>query len=163
MDILNRIGKKKTAFAAAAILLFGVVLMLVPSGGETEKDGASESCIEVSTYTEKLEEKICALCSQVDGVGSVRVLLTLECSSELVYAEKKNESSGSDSSSYSSDYIIIESKDGTSPVTVTEIYPRIRGVAVVCDGGDTPRVKTKLISLLSAALGISTNKISVSA
>ncbi len=162
MDILKRFGKRRSAFVIAAAMLIGIVMLLLPSGKEESSDGATELELNVTTYTERLEEKIRALCSEVDGVGNVSVLVTLDCASEKVYAERRDESSGSGSSSYSSDYIIIENKNGTSPVTVTEIYPRIRGVAVVCDGGDTPRVKTKLVSLLSAALGIATSRISVS-
>lgn len=38
----------------------------------------------------------------------------------------------------------------------------IKGVAVICQGGNDPRVQAEVVRLLSAALGLSTNRIYVS-
>ena len=46
---------------------------------------------------------------------------------------------------------------------IKEIYPEIRGIAVVCDGGNNPVIKEQLVSILSALFGINTNRISVAA
>ncbi len=162
MKLSEQIKSKKHLALVAALLTVGVLFLLVPNDGTKKNEDTSRTLVEVSTYTEKLESRLCELCSHMSGVGEVRVFVTLECGSETVYAENRSESYDSTLSSYTSDYLIIDKGDGTSPVSVKEIYPQIRGVAVVCDGGDIPRVKTKLISLLSASLGIPTSKISVS-
>jgi len=143
------------------MILVGVLLLLFPAEKKEVTAPETDSLITVSTYTEKIEEKIRSLCAAVEGAGNVRVLVTLDCSSELVYADNRKETVDATGTSYSSDYLIIEDKNEKSPVTVREIYPKIRGVAVVCDGGDVPTVKAKLTELLSAALGISTGHISV--
>lgn len=161
MEILKKLSSKKGNLVIAALVLVGVLLILFPTDREESKSETADNLVTVSTYTEKLEEKIQSLCTAVDGVGGVRVLVTLDCGSEFVYADNRTEDVDDAGSSYTSDYLIIEDKNGTSPVTVTEIYPKIRGVAVVCDGGDAPTVKTKLTKLLAAALGISTSRISV--
>lgn len=162
MDILKKLNGKKGSAVIAVLAVLGVILIMFPKGDTESKASKADTYVQITTYTEKLEEKIRSLCSAVDGAGNVRVLVTLECSSEFVYADNRTESVDSAGSSYSSDYLIIEDKNGTAPVTLTEIYPKIRGVAVVCDGGDLPAVKSKLTGLLSAALGISTSRISVS-
>ena len=38
----------------------------------------------------------------------------------------------------------------------------IKGVAVICQGGNDPRVQAEVVRLLSAALGLGTNRIYVS-
>lgn len=161
MKLPTQIKDKKRIAVLAALLLIGTLILLLPNGESHTADDSVQS-LEVSTYAEKLESRLCELCSHMSGVGEVRVLVTLECGSETVYAENRTENFDSTSSAYSADYLIIESGDGETPVTVKQIYPQIRGVAVVCDGGASPSIKAKLISLLSAALGIPTSKISVS-
>lgn len=162
MELIKKLKDKKGSFIIASLILVGILLLLLPSKSASEEETVKGQTIsEITTYTEKLEERIHSLCSAVSGTGNVTVLVTLECGSEFVYANNRTEELGENSSAYSSDYLIIENKNGSEPVTVTEIYPKIRGVAVVCDGGENAAVKEKLTRLLSAALGISTSRISV--
>ena len=39
--------------------------------------------------------------------------------------------------------------------------PRVRGVAVLCKGGDDPAVRAEIVQLVSAVLGIGTHRIYV--
>ena len=142
--------------------VIGLILLLF-SGGGAEKKTDNDDYRSVVSYTEKLENRVRELCLSVEGVNEVSVLLTLESGSEFVYADNIKDESREDGRSYTSDYIIIEKDDGTSPVVTCEIYPKIRGVAVVCNGGDKPALQKKLTELLSAALGISSGKIRISA
>jgi stage III sporulation protein AG len=61
-----------------------------------------------------------------------------------------------------SEYVIVNGGDGEEPVLISELYPRVRGVAVVCTGGKNAEVKNRVTELIAAALGISVNKIAVS-
>lgn len=153
-----KINRKMILMICAAAV--GLVLLLYPSGEADSAEGDGYKA--VTSYTERLEERIRKLCLSVDGVSKADVLVTLECGSEYVYADNVSSTRSDGGSDYTSDYLIVESEDGTSPVTVTEIYPRIRGVAVVCSGGDSVNIQKKLTELLSAALGIGTNKIKIS-
>jgi stage III sporulation protein AG len=87
------------------------------------------------------------ICDKVAGVSNVSVLLTLESSNEYVYAEN---SSGA--SVY--DYLVINGKDGEEPVLIKEIYASVRGIAIVCDGGDSAKIKATLTELLSSAFNL---------
>ncbi|MBR5447809.1 MAG: hypothetical protein IKV40_05230 [Clostridia bacterium] len=143
--------------------LLGVILLVFTGGADTDTSDNAEYASVIS-YTEKLEDRVKTLCLAVDGVDEVSVLLTMESGSEFVYADNiKEDVNGQDSRSYTSDYLIIEKDDGTAPVVTCEIYPRIRGVAVVCNGGDKPALQKKLTELISAALGISSGRIRISA
>lgn len=142
-------------------ILIGILLIIFPTGdGKKENTEDVDDYFRVSSYTESLEERIRQLCLSVDGIDNVSVLLTLESGTEHVYADNVKETTGS-SNSYSSDYLVINNGSGTEPVPITEIYPKIRGVAVVCDGGDEATVQVKLTELLSAALGLASSRIKI--
>ena len=139
-------GKKLLLLCVAAA---GVVLLItggIFGGGEVER----EEYTDVGFYTQYLEGRICEIIEKIDGVDEAVVFLTLDCSSEYVYRDDG-----------ASDFLILSGGDGEEAVRLCEIYPRVRGIAVVCTGGDLPRIKETVTELLSAALGLSYNKIKV--
>ncbi len=157
---LSELIGKKQLFILIVCGVIGVILILFPFG-KTSAD-AEDKKITVTSYTEKLEKRVKELCLAVDGVEKVEVLLTLESGSEYVYADNiKEEREDGKSWSYTSDYLIVNNGNGTSAVPVTEIYPKIRGVAVVCNGGGSAALQKKLTELLSAALGIPASRIKI--
>ncbi len=155
-------GKRWLAIAAAAAA--GLILLSYRAvSHKTEKKEGNPGFYEVSYYTENLEERIAGLCRASGGVGEVSVFLTLESGSEYVYATNSDQKEGANGDySGSREYLIVTADGSSSPVQVTEIYPKVRGVAVVCSGGDSPEIKKRLTELLSAALGIPSNRIRVS-
>ena len=42
---------------------------------------------------------------------------------------------------------------------ITRTYPSVSGIGIVCEGGGDASVRSQLLSLLSAAYGIGSNKI----
>lgn len=143
--------------AGILLIVFGGI---IPSN--TAKNSTSEEgYYEVSFYTETLEKKIESLCMSISGITEAEVLLTLDCSTEYVYAQNEHRSGNGGNESYSTDYLILNQGDEDSTVLLMEVYPKIRGIAVVCTGGNDGVVQQTVIDLLSAALGISTNRIKV--
>ena len=61
-----------------------------------------------------------------------------------------------------SDYVIINADDNDKGLLLKTIEPKIRGVAIVCDGGNNELVQQQIYSAVSAVLNISTSKISIS-
>ncbi|MCL2071664.1 MAG: hypothetical protein FWH07_05455 [Oscillospiraceae bacterium] len=90
----------------------------------------------VTDYEKQLEKELERAISAIDGVGELTIMVTLDSISETVYSER-----------------------GTGVRTV--ITPRVRGVAIICDGGGDIVVKQKIVELVSRVLGISTMRISV--
>lgn len=159
-ELLKNKKQVLTVVVAAAL---GLILLLFPTDKKETAEGITSTSVEVTSYTEKLETRVRDICLAVEGVDKVSVLLTLESGSEYVYADNiKEEKHKEGSSGYTSDYLLVDSGDGEAPVLVREIYPRIRGVAVVCTGGDDAVMQKKLTELLSAALGLSANRIKIS-
>lgn len=138
-------------------VLLGIILLLWSNRIPQEKP-ASASEYTVQYYTEILEQRITDLCTSISGIQEATVLLTLESGSEYVYAQN-TAASGQDTGAW--DYVIIQQGEGEEAVMVTEIYPKVRGVAVVCTGGDSSAVRQTITELLSASLGISSNRIRV--
>jgi len=95
-----------------------------------------------------LENKIEDFLKKVEGIKEVKAIVTLDTSEEKVYAQN---SSGLD-------YILTN--DG-SPISITEIYPTVRGVAIACTNGDSDKIKMKITEIISAYLGISSNRIKI--
>ncbi|MBQ4066826.1 MAG: hypothetical protein IJD22_04175, partial [Clostridia bacterium] len=98
------------------------------------------------------------LLAEASGVGEARVIVTLDSSAESIMAQN----SSATESSVSVDYVIVSKGSDEEAVPLCEIYPRVRGVAVVCTGGSNAEVKERVTMLIASALGISTNKIAVS-
>lgn len=138
--------KHKSKIIISLLAVFGIVLILLGSTGfRAEKSSNSFS---PSTYTAELEKKLESFLKNVDGIDNVDVIVTLDISNERVYA--KNEGSY--------DYILSSSGD---PISIAEIYPYVRGVAVACTNGQSDNVKKEITELISCYLGISTNRIKI--
>lgn len=123
---------------------------------------AADSTEYISTYTGLLEKRISDLCESVSGINKAVVLVTLESGSEYVYAQNTDSHESKDIKDITRDYLILQNGNEDTTVLVKEIFPKIRGIAVVCTSGDDPVVQKKIIDLLSAALGVASNRICVS-
>lgn len=166
-EFVCKIRNDRKLLAIAVAMIIGVILIVISSfGGKSEKINENlaqtEKTFNESEYTQKLENKLEEMISLINGAGETRVIITLECDYETVYAkdgsiEKDNESTDEDS-----EYIIIDSRDIQGGLILKTVTPKIRGVAVVCAGGDSMYVKAAVTELLSAVLDIGTNHISVS-
>ena len=150
MDIKKLIKPDKNKITVILLAIIGVAL-IISSGrlGKEEKKEVTEYT-EVGFYTSYLEQRITELCNSIYGISDAKVFLTLDTSSEQVY---QNDGA--------SDFLIVTNENGQTAVKLCEIYPKVRGIAVVCNGGDIPRVQKTVTELLSAALGLPTNKIRV--
>ncbi len=134
--------------------------MILPNFFDKEKDESQVTIggEDVTYYSEKLEGKIKDLICKSKGVGNATVVVSLDTTGEYVWAENESEGNGSTLS----EYVIVNRNDNEETVLIKEIYPKVRGVAVVCDGGNNAEIKNRITSLISAALGIPANKIAVS-
>lgn len=124
-----------------------------------------ELSVDTSTYKAEMEKELTKILTEIRGVGKVKVMLTIEGSTEYVFAEevnsKKEDSSDKHSEDYQNKYVIIE-KNGEKEALVKKILkPKIVGVLIVCEGGNSPIVCEKVYKAVSAVLGLSYNNICV--
>ena len=166
-EIADRLHNDRKMLVIAVVMIVGIILNVISSfGGETEEkeqiSPQTDKIFNESEYTGQLENKLEEMISLINGAGETKVIVTLECDYETVYAKDGSIEKDNDSTDEDSEYIIIDSRDIQGGLVLKTVTPKIRGVAVVCAGGDSMYVKTAVTDLLSAVLDIGTNHISVS-
>lgn len=139
----------------------GIALLLLGGGfgrgGGEDTSAAALQTDGADAYAEMLEGRVAEICSSVSGAGRVSVFVSLKGGYRTVYAID----SQSNASGYKNEIVMSGSGSGKEAVVTAYENPEIAGVGIVCTGGDDPRVQREIISLVSAALGISSNKIFV--
>lgn len=136
-DIKNlfKDGKLKNIIIVCGIL--GMALIFLSSlsvFGENDSDASSLYSVE--EYKTEMQTSLQEMLSRIQGVGGVSVLLTIESSAEGVYLENNS-------------------------TKTKELEPVIRGVVIVCDGGDDPIVTERVLEAVTKALNISSAKVCV--
>lgn len=126
-------------------------------------------------YTQQVEKSLTELIGNINGAGSVKVLVTLERNTQYVYAteEKKTTQSTQDQAanatvknqendSRETKYILVKGADGSQQaLAVTEVEPIVKGVVVVCEGGNQPAVQKDIIDAVTTALNLSSARVCV--
>ena len=117
-------------------------------------------------YCEYLEEKVLEIVESIEGAGTTKVMITLSETTEYVYATNgknvRKSDENSDDSTTENDYVIIDDNNNDAGLLIKTIEPKVRGVAVVCEGGNDSSVQRQIYSAVSAVLNISTSRISIS-
>ena len=139
--------------AAIALLFLSTV---IPSGGSA---GPEEFASEDAAQLEReLEKRLTDIISQIDGVTSPQVMVTLDRTSERVFAEEVRSSSSGDTQSSENSLALTGSKDALQK---SVILPRVRGVAVVCGGADNVLVREKVVNTAARVLDIGVSQVYV--
>ena len=156
--MIEKIIKHKNLFLPAIAVILAVILFSSNTFSNrttttsTDKYTTEYSSDELKTYTEQMEERIKLFLGEIKGISNVSVILTVESSSETVYATQGT----------NSDYVLVkDSKGNENAIPLTEISAKIRGIAVVCDYGGDERLKMTVIELLSALFDVGANRISI--
>ena len=164
--------KIKIAVAAG---LIGILIIFLSTLGSEEKDTKSDSenlkndvvSEDTTAYKNQLEKELTSLLESITGVGEAKVMISIEGTTEYVYAEEISSDIDSSeektSESHENKIVIIENNGKTEALVKKVIRPQVSGVAVVCQGGDNISVKEKIISAVSTVLSIPSNKICVEA
>ena len=105
----------------------------------------------------RLEEAVC----QISGAGKTDITITLDSSKEYFYAKNSSENTGASETEKESELVILEGAEGEEPIVLKTDEAKIRGVLVVCEGGNDPLVCEKILEAICALLDIPSNKVSV--
>lgn len=128
--------KSEKAIRFAFIIGIALVLVTALSGlfsGRTQVSGQQN---DISSEEHVLEQRLERILGEIDGVGKLSVMVTLDCGEQTEYT-------------------------GTKDMPHTVKTPQVRGVIVVCDGGNNIVVREKVITAVSGVFGLSTARISV--
>jgi len=177
-DIITMFNENKK-FRIALYIISGAIVLIIFLSGFFEKDTTKTTekvAVEAPTkeYVSELEHRVSELVSSIKGVGRSKVMITLESGVEKVFATEANEdinrltNSTSDSTrkeerqEIQKKYIVIQNGDGSEDVLVqTTLEPKIRGVVIVCDGGDNASIVARITEAVSVALDLDYNRIYV--
>lgn len=147
MDILKKaITKYRWALLVAAV---GVLLMLLPTSSEAEPQESEIIQEETVSLAQELEE----ILSRIDGVGQVKVLLSIAEGERTVY--QYDEGTGLDT------VIITDENRAQTPVVQQVLPPVYQGAVIVCQGAGSASVKLMVVEAVAAVTGLRSDQISV--
>ena len=163
-EFLVRLKADKKAMITVILGLTGILLIALSELPSVSSRNNTDN-IKKDDYSESdLCRDVEKLISQDKGAGDVSVMLTYETKGERIFAkDSENEHSDNNKIRTSDKYIILDSGQGEDGLIIKEVYPEIRGVAVVCTGGADPQVRREISDLLSALFDIRSNRISIAA
>ena len=112
-------------------------------------------------YIDDLEEKTGEMISAIDGVGACRVMITLCDTNERVYAQNSEQADRDGSFSKSDEYVLYDGQEGETPLLIEQVFPKVQGIIVVCEGADNQVVRENVINSLTSLYHLSSSRISV--
>ena len=139
-----KLNSKKTVLIIALVII-GLVLIIL--GNKSEKSDADNQVIDYKSYTKELENKLESFLVSIDGIKKAKVIITLDNSSEQGNAQNQT----------TYDYLT----NGSSKSEGSIAYPSVKGVAIACTNGNNDEMKIKITKLITAYLGISSNRIEI--
>ena len=159
-EFVKKLKSDKKIMIVFLLAVTGTLLIVTsPSSAKTETEHKED--LSEYTSTEQLEKRLESFVEKINGAGQCEVMITFESSLEKIYAKNGKQINKQDSSESTQEYIIIDSGNSEDGLVEYTIYPKVRGVAIVCSGADDPVVKQRVVSSVSALFSLSTNKISV--
>lgn len=151
---LAGVGKHKYALL---ILLVGIGLMLYPFGEKQQTEHTEIIEKEIS-----MEEKLEDILSRADGVGSVKVLLSLKEGPLYTYQTDEHVITEETQQEQELETVLIRNENGgEAPIVTHTRYPVYEGAVVVCEGAENPSVRLYIVNAVSDLTGLGSDKISV--
>ena len=150
------LGKYKYVLLVLAV---GIVLMVIPSGSQTQVEAVlnqgEESILSV-------EERLTQILKQVKGAGEVHVLLTEAFGEETLYETNEDTSKSDTASSSRGDTVTVtDSERNENGLVRQKNPPKYLGAIVVCQGGDQPAVRLAILDAVSKVTGLGADRISI--
>lgn len=139
---------------AAAVCAALIVFMRAPEKHDEPLPAPVEAKSETADYACMIEKQLEEIISEIQGVGTVNVMVTVEGTEELVYVQDTSDSD----SKHDTETVVVGSKEALLKATN---YPKIKGVLVVCAGGGKPLIKEKVVNAVATVLDIPTAKVYV--
>jgi len=160
----------------AACILGAVGVLCIGLSSWLPQDKEKENTVAARTaeqYCEQMENRLSSLLNDMEGVGDCQVYVTLESGVEYVYATEQKENADyskdsgengekvSEKADTEQNIILIDGADGKTGLLLTEIQPTVKGVVVVCDGGNNAQVVERVTAAVTTALNISARRVCV--
>lgn len=145
---------------ALMVLLAVVGVLVMAFAGKN--DGTSDSsdglgALDPDKYAREVEERVETLCNRIDGVGSTYAVVTLRGGYRAIYATDMQ----AGNSNSKNQTVILGNGSAEKGLLIGYENPEITGIGIVCSGGDDYNVRKNIISVVSSAFDVPSNKIFV--
>ena len=147
------------------ILAAGILLLTWPTGEQEEGLAEVRAAVSQETLTET-EQRMERLLARVQGIGTVRLMLTLESSGRQELAEDtelsyRGDTAAPEDYSRRSETVIVSGGGSDMPIVTGTAGPVYRGAVVVCEGADRAEVRLAVTQAVSALTGLGSDRIVV--
>ncbi|MBQ3093286.1 MAG: hypothetical protein IJC57_03420 [Clostridia bacterium] len=156
----------------------GILLVLMSnvfSKSSQKNNNINSKIVNLEEKRVQLEQNLEKIISSIHGAGKAKILITFENNSEIIYAteEKINKLASEDKSNgeitrkketddCERKFMTIKDSNGAEKaVVLTEIEPKVKGVLVICPGGDDVLVKKRIIEAVTTVLNINSTHVCV--
>ncbi|MGN0624527.1 MAG: stage III sporulation protein AG [Oscillospiraceae bacterium] len=168
----GKLSEKDKRIKIIVILgIVGIILIfvseLIPQEKDEHTEIISDDPVTEDTYAYKsqIENELIKMLEQIKGVGSVSVMVTIEGTTEYVYAEELDTVTDKDGEQSREQYqnkIVMTEQNGEKQALVKQIIkPKICGVMIVCEGGGNVSVNERVIKAVATALDLPSSQICV--
>ncbi len=121
-----------------ALIVGAALILFLSLGGLKSGDSGTEArpYEDRSAYEAELEKRLTDILSEIEGIGELSVMVTLDTSEQTEYGKNEN--------------MLLSVK-----------MPQVRGVIVVCGGGDSVVVREKVVRAVTGVFAVSSTRVSV--
>ena len=162
-------GRRIMIGAALALML---LLLFSTVSCDQKSDTAGTEVTQVRTedfskLERELEQRLEKLIAEIDGVGKVSVMVTMDTSTRRIYDrnEKTENTQQSSSDSFHENYErqteVVLAGSSKEPLEIATVKPLVRGAAVVCSGAGDPVIKERVATTVAKALNIGISRVYV--
>ncbi len=176
---------KKSDWAVLGLIGVLLLVLAVPTEGHSTKDTlpseetdivktTAEETDNEQTYVEEMEEKLQRILADMEGVGAVKVMITVEDTGEKVVEkdEKSTVSTTTESDGSGGTRTVTEGEETQEtryvelsgeqyPYIKKEKLPTVTGVVVVAEGAGNPTVVSNISKAVEALFPVEAHKIMV--
>ena len=149
---------KKYKFVLLVVLV-GIILMLLPVSSQTKETEENKSQIPQESFDlAAMEQRMEEVLGKIDGVGKLRLMLTLQSGTPLTLAEDTQR----DQDRTQRETVTLNRGSGHQEIVITNrFYPVYQGAVVVCQGADSSAVRLAITETVQALTGLPSDRIRV--
>lgn len=145
-----------------------------PAGEQLPDSEAAELPDSGEAYARQLEQQLREILTRMEGVGQVRVMITLKSSRELVVEKEqpclRSSTTENDAQGGSRTVHQFETEENTvyrtggsesEPYVIKTLPPQVEGVVVVAEGAGSGTIDRTIVELVQALFGVEAHKVKV--
>lgn len=150
-------GIKKYRYALL-IVLIGLVFMLIPTKSSTTTIDETQTSAGTTQKTLSMSQELEQILSHMQGVGDVKVMLTVSAGEKTIFQTDPDISGDSQRH----ETVIVTDSQRAQSGLVQQVNPAVyQGAIIVCHGADSAAVRLAVVEAVARVTGLGADRISV--